>query len=174
MPEPVVEIAFDCLPLRLIGRLDIPLDVSPVYRARYEQIAAAMEQYGPERTYYLYNAHCVFRLANSEIVGMVRFAFEGIVRTDASDLLTEHVELNSTLTSETCDGVPAEVEAWFTGRVSQAVAIEFDRFVAAGQLHRRTSDMGTLERLGRRGALGHARVSWLCSSGCAHLTASLR
>jgi hypothetical protein len=145
--EPVVEITFDCLPLRAVGRLDAPLDASPVYRARYEHLIAALEKYGPERTYFLYDARCVFRLANSEIEGMLRFEFEGLVRTDASDLLTEHVELDVTLTSETCGGITAEVLAWLVERVNKAVAIEFDRFIAAGQLQERTTNLGQIERL---------------------------
>ncbi len=145
--EPVVEITFDCLPLRAVGRLDAPLDASPVYRARYEHLIAALEKYGPERTYFLYDARCVFRLANSEIEGMLRFEFEGMARTDASDLLTEQVELDVKLTSETCGGISAEVLAWLVERVNKAVAIEFDRFIAAGQLRERATNLGQIERL---------------------------
>jgi hypothetical protein len=32
--------------------------------------------------------------------------------------------------------VPAEVEAWLAGQVRRGVAVEFDRFIAAGQLER--------------------------------------
>ncbi len=142
-----VEIAFDCLPLRLIGRLDTPLDASEVYRARQQRIAAALENADPQRSYYLYNARCVFRLANSEIEGMVRFEFEGIVVTDASDLLTERVDLNIQLVRKTCHGTSPEVEKWLARCVERAVAIEFDRFIAAGQLSQRTSELGTIERL---------------------------
>lgn len=140
--EPVVDIAFDCLPLRSIGRLDAPLDAPAEFRRRHEILAAAMERFGPDRTYFLYNARCVFRLANSEIEGMVRYEFDGILRTDASDLLTEFVDLEATLASETCGGLPSEVEAWFNERVEKAVAIEFDRFIAAGQLSQRSSELG--------------------------------
>jgi hypothetical protein len=145
--EPVVDIAFACLPLRCVGRMDAPLDASLVYRARYENLVAALEKYGPERTYFLYDARCVFRLANSEVENMLRFEFEGIVRTDASDLLTESADLVVTLTSDTCGGMPAEVLAWFKGRVEKAVAIEFDRFIAAGQLSQRSQEIGQIERL---------------------------
>lgn len=145
--EPVVEISFDCLPLRSVGRLDAPLDASPVYRARYEHLVAAFEKHGPQRTYFLYDARCIFRLANSEIEGMLRFEFEGIVRTDASDLLTEQVDLDVTLASETCGDVTPEVLSWLTERVKKAVAIEFDRFIAAGQLSEQTSHLGQIERL---------------------------
>lgn len=145
--EPVVEISFDCLPLRSVGRLDAPIDASIVYRKRYEHLTSALEKYGPDRNYFLYDARCVFRLANSEIEGMLRFEFEGLARTDASDLLTEFVDLDIQLASETCGGVPAEVLAWWQGRVEKAVAIEFDRFIAAGQLNQRTTDLGKIERL---------------------------
>jgi hypothetical protein len=89
----------------------------------------------------------VFHLANSEVENILRFEFEGIVRTDASDLLTESADLAVTLTSETCGGVPAEVLTWFKARVEKAVAIEFDRFIAAGQLSQRSQEIGQIARL---------------------------
>ena len=145
--DAAVDISFSCLPLRSVGRLDVPLDSSGIYRIRYERLREALNSQSAQRTYYLYDAHCVFRLANSEIEGIVRFDFEGIVRTDAGDALTDHVELDIKLASETCDGIPAEVEAWLKHRVEKAVAIEFDRFIAAGQLSSRTTELGQLERL---------------------------
>ena len=44
-----VEVSFDCLPLRSIARLDIPIDASPKYRARCERIKAAMEELNPSK-----------------------------------------------------------------------------------------------------------------------------
>ena len=38
-----VEISFDCLPLRSVGRLDIPMDASPKYRERCERINAPLK-----------------------------------------------------------------------------------------------------------------------------------
>jgi len=142
-----VDIAFECLPLRLVSRLDVPLDASPTYRTRYEKLQAALDSHGPERTYFLYNARCIFRFANSEIEGMARFKFEGLVRTDASDSLTELVELEVQLANETCDGIPAEVASWLAQRVSKSVAIEFDRFISAGQLASRADELGKVEKL---------------------------
>lgn len=142
-----VEITFSCLPLRSIGRLDVPIDASGIYRIRHQRLQAALRAHGAERTYYLYDARCIFRLANSEVEGMVRFDFEGIVRTEAGDALTEEVEIDVRLTSDTCGGVPPEVETWLKQRVEKAVAIEFDRFIAAGQLRRRTDELGSLEQL---------------------------
>ena len=51
VPDPVVDIAFDCLPLRTVGRLDVPLDASDVWRRRAEQIKAAISAFGSERSY---------------------------------------------------------------------------------------------------------------------------
>ncbi len=145
--DAAVDISFSCLPLRSVGRLDVPMDASGIYRIRYERLREALRSHSAQRTYYLYDAHCVFRLANSEIEGMIRFDFEGIVLTDAGDVLTDHVELDVKLASETCDGIPAEVEAWLKQRLEKAVAIEFDSFIAAGQLSSRTTELGQLECL---------------------------
>jgi hypothetical protein len=132
--DALVDISFECLPLRSVGRLDVPLDASDVLRRRLERIASALEAFGAERTYFLYKARCVYRFANSDVDGICRFEFEGIVRTDAGDRLCEQTMLDVTLVSDTCGGVPADVELWLADRVRQAVAIEFDRFVAAGRL----------------------------------------
>ncbi len=80
-----VEIMFDCLPLRSIGRMDIPIDASPRYRARCERIKSAIETHGSHNTYYLYNAHCIFHLTNAPELGMLDFSFEGTVMTDDTD-----------------------------------------------------------------------------------------
>ncbi len=156
--ESSVDIAFDCLPLRSVGRLDVPLDASPVYRERVERLNAALAAHSADRTYFLYNARCIFRLANSEIAGMLRFDFEGIVCTDAGDLLTESVALDIRLTSETCGGVPAHAEPWLQQQVEKAVAIEFDRFIAAGQLASRAEEIGQLDRLSDLGGFSGMHV----------------
>lgn len=146
--EPAVDIAFDCLPLRSVARLDVPLDASEAVKQRGARIKAAYEAYGPERTYFLYNARCVYRFANSEVEGVCRFAFEGIIRTDAGDRKCEHASLDVCLVSETCGGVPAAVAAWLAQRVQHAVAIEFDRFMAAGSLSGGDAKAGQLRDLG--------------------------
>jgi hypothetical protein len=147
-PEPAVDIAFDCLPLRSIARLDVPLDASDALRRRSERIKAAIEAFGAERSYFLYNARCVFRFANSEVDGVCRFEFEGAVRTDAGDRKCEQTMLDVRLVSETCGGLPPVVETWLADRVRQAVAIEFDRFIAAGQLSPHGDDAGAMAHLG--------------------------
>ena len=145
--DPFVEIAFDCLPLRSVGRVDAPLDASPVFHNRMLKLKAALRKYGSERTYFLYNAHCLFRLANSEVDGSLRFEFDGVVQTDSGDLKTQAVDLDICLESETCGGVPAEVQAWLEQRVGQAVAIDFDRYIAAGQLSERADSLAGLDSL---------------------------
>jgi hypothetical protein len=153
--DPPIEIAFDCLPLRSIGRLDVPLDASEEFRVRAERLKAALADFGAKRTYYLTSAHCVFRFANSAIEGACRFEFEGIVRTDAGDRVCSETHLDVRLASETCSGVPAEVAAWLADRVREAVRIEFDRFIAAGQLERAAqSAAATLAGLGGVSGLG--------------------
>jgi hypothetical protein len=131
---PVVEIAFDCLPLRSIGRVDVPLDASPAYRARGERLQQAIEKHGRENAYFLYNTRCVYRLANSDIDNMLRFAFDGVLLTDRSDAKAARADLTIELKSETCGPMPPEVLAWFQRVVERAVLIEFDRFIAAGNL----------------------------------------
>ena len=127
--QPTVEIAFDCLPLHNVGRLDVPLDATPAQTARAERIAEAVRKHGTENAYYLENAFCVYRLANSDIAGMLRFEVEGTILTDASDGKTAETDLNIHLVAETCDGVPEGALEWLQGQVTTAVQIEFERYL---------------------------------------------
>lgn len=129
-----VEITFDCLPLRSIPRLDIPLDASPRYRARLEAVKNAIAQHGSHNSYYLYNAQCTYHLTNSESVGLLQFRFEGTVLTDESDLKTQRADLRIELDREACDWLTEAVQEWFLRSVTQAVVVEFDRYIAAGDL----------------------------------------
>jgi hypothetical protein len=140
--QPFVDIAFDCLPLRSIGRVDIPIDASAAYRARCERLLQAIDKYGNANTYFLYNTRCVYRLANSDIDNMLRFTFDGIVVTDRSDGRADRAELAVKLTSETCDPMPPEVLAWFQRVVERAVIIEFNHFISAGALAARVENLG--------------------------------
>jgi hypothetical protein len=133
MPD-FVEIAFDCVPLSSIGQLRPPLDASAEFRIRCERIAEAIQRHGVRQTYWIENAHCTFHLANSEVVGMTRFAFTGVVATDAGDAKAERVELDVELVAQTCGGVPDGVANWLAGQVHRAMAVEFDRYIAAGKL----------------------------------------
>jgi hypothetical protein len=145
--QPVVDIAFDCLPLRLVARVDIPMDASPLFRARCERLRQAIAEHGNENAYFLYNTRCTYRLANSDIDNMLRFSFDGTVLTDRSDSKAKRADLRVVLVAETCNGVSSAAMEWLVGIVTRAVLIEFDRFIAAGQLARRVSELGRLDSI---------------------------
>lgn len=139
-----VDISFDCLPLRAVGRLDIPLDASPKYRQRCMHIKQAIEAHGSFNTYFLYNAECVFHLTNDENVGMLHFRFEGTVLTDEVDERARSCDLQVELVRETCDWLTAPIVNWFAETVPHAVRVEFDQYIAAGDLaraHQRAAQM---------------------------------
>jgi hypothetical protein len=145
--EPAVDIAFDCLPLRSVNRIDVPLDASPAFRSRCEHLREAIAKHGTQNAYFLYNSRCVFRLANSDMHNMLRFSFEGTVLTDLGDAHASKADLQVELAAETCGSLPPEVLAWFHGIVERAVLIEFDRFILAGALAERVSQIGQVERI---------------------------
>ena len=140
-----VDIRFDCLPLRTITRLDIPLDASPKYRQRCEDIKAAIDKHGTHNSYYLYNAHCIFHLVNSEQRGAIDFAFDGVVLTDTQDESCKSSDLRVTLAGETCDWLTQPVSDWFAATVPHAVKVEFDRYIAAGDLDKTRSRIEKIE-----------------------------
>ena len=131
-----VDINFDCLPLRSVGRLEIPLDASPKYQQRCMNIKAAMEKHGSHNSYYLYNAQVTFRLTNAEEVGMLQFRFEGTVLTDAVDAKSLRTDLHVDLLRETCDWLSEPIVQWFKETVPRTVAVEFDRYIATGDLEK--------------------------------------
>jgi hypothetical protein len=131
-----VEISFDCLPLRSVGRLDIPIDASPKYRERCLAIKNAIEKHGSHNTYYLYNASCTFHLTNNQNIGSLEFKFDGTVITDANDMHAQHADLKVELVKETCDWLTAPIVEWFAGTVQHAVAVEFGLYIQAGDLDR--------------------------------------
>jgi hypothetical protein len=145
--QPVVDIGFDCLPLRSLPRVDIPLDASPAFRARCERLRKALDAHAGENAYYLYNTRCTYRLANSDIDNMLRFSFDGTLVTDRSDCKADRANLDIVLTAETCGGVPAAAMDWLSGIVRQAVLIEFDRFIADGQLAARKDELGSVDSI---------------------------
>lgn len=138
-----VDISFDCLPLRSIGRMDVPLDASPKFRAKCERVKSALERHGSLNTYYLHNAKCVFHLTNAPDLGMLEFEFDGVVTTNEADDQTLRADLDVRLVRETCDWLTEPIVAWFTDTVRQAVSADFNLYIAAGDLQR------TKERLAR-------------------------
>ena len=131
-----VEISFDCLPLRSVGRLDIPIDASPKYRKRCENIKQAIEKHGSHNTFYLHNSKCIFHVLNCANEGEIEFYFEGIALTDADDCKCVNCDLQVELARETCSWLMEPIVAWFGETVSRAVRAEFDRYIQAGDLQK--------------------------------------
>ena len=75
---------------------------------------------------------------------MVEFAFEGVVLTDADDLKTRQCDLEVRLLREVCDWLTAPAVAWLAETVKRAVLVEFDRYIAAGDLKK---TIARIERL---------------------------
>lgn len=141
--SPWVEITFECIPLRSVGRLDIPIDASPKFRQRCERIKSAMHRHGTLGAYYLANGGCLYHLINDDTEGLLEFAVEGTVLTDESDQKTVGSDLSIELIRETCEWLTAPVVEWFKQSVDRAMKTEFDRYIAAGDLKQ------TLERIDR-------------------------
>ena len=140
-----VEIEFDCIPLRSISRLDVPLDASPGYIKKCEAIKQAMEQYGTHNTYFLHNAFCTYFLTNNIEVGQIRFSFEGTVSTDQDDRVCISASLNINLESETCDWLTEPIVQWFTKTVEHSVMHEFNRYIEAGDLSKTETRLRELQ-----------------------------
>ena len=143
---PSVVVAFDCRPLRSIGRLDIPLDASPVFRRRLQRLQAAIGRHGTRNTYHLTNATCRFQLTSDPAVGMVEFEIEGTVLTDETDTRTVGSDLDITLVRETCDWLTQPAVEWLAITAKRAVEVEFDRYIAAGDLSRAVARMEAEQR----------------------------
>ena len=139
-----VEVSFDCLPLRSIGRLDVPLDASPKFRAHCERVKEAIQKHGLLNSYYLRNAECKFHLTNDVNRGMLHFTFEGTILTDPDDIRTKGSDLQVDLRRETCDWLTEPVVQWFHESVTYAVEVEFNRYIAAGDLEKTKQRMELL------------------------------
>ena len=142
-----VEIEFDCLPLRVVGRMDPPLDASPAWKAFWARVTTALRKHGSHNAYYLHQAKCRYHLTNSDIVGLLEFQFEGTVLTNAEDQKTLSADLDVTLESEACDWITEPVVAWFRQTVARAVQIEFDRFIQAGDLEKAQQRLEDVQRM---------------------------
>ena len=129
-----VEITFDCMPLRSVGRLDTPMDASPRYRQFCETVKSAIEQHGSHNSFFLYNAHCRYHLTNDPARGLIDFKFQGTVLTNTDDTKTKRCYLDVELVGETCDWLTSPIVDWFQATVPRSVAVEFDRYIQAGDL----------------------------------------
>ena len=97
----------------------------------------------------------MFHLTNDPQIGMVSFDFGGTVLTDPEDLKTVDCDLAVTLKGEVCDWLTADAVAWLAETVRQAVRVEFDRYISAGDLGR------TIERMERLRAESNAHGGFL-------------
>ncbi|MDA8745694.1 hypothetical protein N9N28_13760 [Rubripirellula amarantea] len=131
-----VEIEFDCMPLRTVTRLDVPLDASPKYEQFVLRVKAAMAKHGTHNSFYLHNGSCVFHLTNDRNVGSVAFAFEGTVLTGEKDLHTKAVHVTVSLARETCAWLNEPMVEFLAESVKHAVLVEFDRYIKAGDLEK--------------------------------------
>ncbi len=136
-----VEIVFDCLPLRSVSRVDVPLDASPKLAQKMLRVKAAIDKHGTLNTYFLHNATCTFHLTNDPNIGMVQFDFEGVMLTDSSDLMAQRSELRVELKRETCGWLNQAIVDWLAESVRQSVLVEFNRYIHNGDLSK------TLERV---------------------------
>ncbi|MEM6471390.1 MAG: hypothetical protein AAF802_17645 [Planctomycetota bacterium] len=141
-----VEIEFECVPLRSVSRLDIPLDASPKYEQFVGRIKAAMEKHGSHNSYYLHRGQCRFHLTNAVDNGYIAFAFEGTALTDSSDEQTRSVDIEVSLVRETCGWLSQPIVDFFAESVQHAVLAEFNRYINAGDLSKTQERLRELER----------------------------
>lgn len=131
-----VEIEFDCLPLRSVTRLDVPVDASPAYEQFVLRVKQAMEKHGSHNTYYLHRGTCTYHLTNNPKIGTVVFRFEGTALTGEKDRRTKAVDISVRLEGETCSWLSEPVVGFLAESVQHAVLVEFDRYIEAGDLER--------------------------------------
>ncbi|PHS13230.1 MAG: hypothetical protein COA78_07315 [Blastopirellula sp.] len=134
-----VEIEFDCIPLRSIGRLEIPLDASPKYQQHCVRVKEAMAKHGTLNSFFLYNGRCTYHLVNKADEGTLEFKFGGTILTDSQDQHAHDTDLTVELSKETCSWLSEPIVRWFAETVKRSVAVEFDRYISAGDL-RKTMD----------------------------------
>ncbi len=136
-----VEVDFDCMPLRSVARVDVPIDASPKLAEKILRVKAALGKHGALNSYYLHNAKCVYHLTNDPTQGMMEYEFEGVVLTDEQDLHARSCDLIISLKRETCSWLTQSIVQWLSETVQRNVLIEFDRYISAGDLTK------TIERL---------------------------
>jgi hypothetical protein len=150
-----VEIDFQCVPLRSVARLTPPLDAPEEVAILFRQLRQAGQKHGFHNTYYLHDGQCVFHLTNHEQLGTLEFRFAGTVLTNAEDMKTLGCDLQVELAAEVCPWLEASVTKWFAQTVLEAVKVEFDRFIAAGDLDK------TIRRLEELEATSNAQGGFL-------------
>jgi len=131
-----VDISFRCIPLRTVGRFDPPVDITEEQRTVLQGLHRAVTKHGAHNAYYLCEGKCVFHLTNDASQGTVAFRFEGTLLTDPEDRRTRGADLTIELDYEVCDWLTTAGAEWLRQTVEPAVRVEFDQFIAAGDLQR--------------------------------------
>ncbi|TWU54562.1 hypothetical protein Poly51_32810 [Rubripirellula tenax] len=129
-----VEVEFDCLPLRSVTRMDVPVDASPRYEQFVLRVKDAMATHGTHNTYYLHRGQCVYHLTNDPNRGQIVFSFEGTVMTGEKDIQTKAVDVHVQLKGETCSWLNEPMVEFLTESVRHALLVEFDRYIEAGDM----------------------------------------
>ena len=93
-------------------------------------------EHGSLNSYYLVDGTAEFHLTNDPQIGLLRYQFEGVVLTDQDDLRTRQVDVEAELVAEACDWLTRAARDWFAETVRRAVAVEFDRYIEAGDRDR--------------------------------------
>lgn len=134
--ESPVAIEFDCIPMRTVSRMDVPVDASPGLEKLIRRMRDCVQKHGTHNAYYLHRGQCVFQLTNDPQKGRLEFEFDGVVLTDQEDRATQGADLQVELKRETCAWLTQETVQWFQVTVARAVEVEFDRYISAGDLQR--------------------------------------
>jgi len=141
-----VEITFDCLPLRNAASVRIPADASPKLEQKIGRLHEAAAKHGTHNSYYLHNAKCVFHLTNDPSIGMVQYHFEGTIFTDSNDCKPIRADLAVELAKENCSWLNQAIVQWLGETVHRSVLVEFDRYIAAGDLQKVRERLAALEK----------------------------
>lgn len=141
-----VDVSFDCVPLRTVSRVNVPLDASPKLAAKMLRLKSAIETHGTLNTYFLHNAKCVYHLTNSPDEGMLEFEFDGVVLTDSADIQALSSDLRVELVRETCSWVNQGIVDWLAESVVRAVLVEFNRYTRAGDLEKTVQRIERLQQ----------------------------
>ncbi|MEM1228364.1 MAG: hypothetical protein AAGJ40_21955 [Planctomycetota bacterium] len=140
-----VEFEFECLPLRSVTRLDVPLDASPAYEEFVLAVNAAVAKHGGHNAYFLHHGKCKFHLTNDPTKGRIEFSIRGVVLTDLTDTKTKGVDLEIQLGRETCPWLNEPSVEFLIESVKHAVAVEFDRYIHAGDLEKAKDRLKAIE-----------------------------
>jgi hypothetical protein len=85
-------------------------------------------------------------LTNDPSIGMVQYHFEGTIFTDSNDCKPIRAELAVELAKENCSWLNQAIVQWLGETVHRAVLVEFDRYIAAGDLQKVRERLAALEK----------------------------